>query len=88
MSGASKPGLRSAFSTWLRWRRHQTTPKKEAEKVLGPVAPIASEQGIRIASPGKPVRNGFAESFTGRLRDELLNVRELLAVKLPWPDIS
>jgi hypothetical protein len=48
---------------------------------LGPVAPIASEQGIRIASPGKPVRNGFAESFTGRLRDELLNVRELLAVK-------
>jgi len=24
--------------------------------------------------PGKPVENGFIESFNGRLRDELLNV--------------
>ena len=32
--------------------------------------------GIRLdfIRPGKPVENGFIESFNGRLRDELLNV--------------
>ncbi len=35
----------------------------------------ADERGIawRYIQPGKPVQNAFAESFTARLRDELLN---------------
>src|SRR6185437_926467 len=33
-------------------------------------------KGVRLdfIRPGKPVENGFIESFNGRLRDELLNV--------------
>ena len=36
----------------------------------------AYRQGIQLACirPGKPVENGFIESFNGRLRDECLNV--------------
>ncbi|WP_246744999.1 IS3 family transposase [Methylocystis sp. Sn-Cys] len=35
----------------------------------------ASEGGIewRYIAPGKPMQNGFCESFNGRMRDELLN---------------
>jgi len=29
-------------------------------------------------APGKPVQNAFAESFIGRLRDELLHARSML----------
>ncbi|MBC7926057.1 MAG: IS3 family transposase [Bryobacteraceae bacterium] len=34
------------------------------------------QNGVKLdfISPGKPVENGFAESFNGRLRDECLNV--------------
>lgn len=28
---------------------------------------------LRFIAPGKPMQNGFAESFVGRLRDECLN---------------
>jgi putative transposase len=33
------------------------------------------ERGIdwHYIAPGKPIQNGFVESFNGRLRDELLN---------------
>src|SRR5690348_9774349 len=36
----------------------------------------AYEQGVKLdfIRPGKPVQNGFIESFNGRLRDECLNV--------------
>ena len=36
----------------------------------------AYRQGIQLECirPGKPVENGFIESFNGRLRDECLNV--------------
>jgi putative transposase len=27
----------------------------------------------RFTAPGKPMQNGFVESFNGRMRDELLN---------------
>jgi putative transposase len=37
----------------------------------------------RYIAPGKPVQNAFAESFIGRLRDELLN--ETLFRSLPHP---
>jgi putative transposase len=30
-------------------------------------------------APGKPMQNGFIESFNGRLRDELLNDCEAIA---------
>ena len=35
----------------------------------------AYERGIRLRfiAPGKPVQNGYIESFNGRLRDECLN---------------
>jgi len=35
----------------------------------------SQETGIawRYIAPGKPMQNGFAESFNGRLRDEFLN---------------
>ena len=36
----------------------------------------AMEQGVQLCfiRPGRPVENGFIESFNGRLRDECLNV--------------
>lgn len=36
----------------------------------------AMESGVQLCfiRPGRPVENGFIESFTGRLRDECLNV--------------
>jgi putative transposase len=37
--------------------------------------------GWHYIAPGKPMQNGFAESFNGRLRDELLN--ETLFHSLP-----
>jgi putative transposase len=33
-----------------------------------------SEVELRFIRPGRPVENGFIESFNGRLRDECLNV--------------
>jgi putative transposase len=32
-----------------------------------------SQGCLHYIAPGKPVQNAFAESFIGRLRDELLN---------------
>ena len=34
------------------------------------------KQGVQLVfiRPGRPVENGFIESFNGRLRDEFLNV--------------
>ncbi|WP_430640670.1 integrase core domain-containing protein, partial [Bradyrhizobium brasilense] len=36
---------------------------------------IVSDNGIdwHFIAPGKPMQNGFVESFNGRMRDELLN---------------
>ena len=36
---------------------------------------MAREIGVewRYIAPGKPIQNGFCESFNGRMRDELLN---------------
>ena len=35
----------------------------------------ASDRGVdwRLIAPGRPMQNGFVESFNGRLRDECLN---------------
>jgi putative transposase len=37
-------------------------------------------------APGKPMQNGFSESFNGRLRDELLN--ETLFTSLPQARVA
>jgi putative transposase len=36
--------------------------------------------GLDFVRPGKPVENGFIESFNGRLRDELLNAELFLDI--------
>ena len=42
----------------------------------------ATEHGVKLdfIRPGKPVENGFIESFNGRLRDECLNVNVFFSV--------
>jgi putative transposase len=42
----------------------------------------AHENGVQLSfiRPGKPVENGFIESFNGRLRDELLNTSVFLSL--------
>jgi len=42
----------------------------------------ASDNQVRLCfiRPGRPVDNGFAESFNGRLRDECLNVSWLSTI--------
>jgi putative transposase len=42
----------------------------------------AYHRGVRLdfIRPGKPVENGFIESFNGRLRDELLNAEPFLDI--------
>ncbi len=35
---------------------------------------------LRFIEPGKPVQNGFIESFNGRLRDECLNEHWFLSL--------
>ncbi len=42
----------------------------------------AYRRGVRLdfIRPGKPVENGFIESFNGRLRDELLNAELFLDI--------
>jgi putative transposase len=39
------------------------------------ILPWASDNKVewRYIAPGKPMQNGFCESFNGRMRDELLN---------------
>jgi putative transposase len=42
----------------------------------------AIESGVQLCfiRPGRPVENGFIESFNGRLRDECLNVEWLVSL--------
>jgi putative transposase len=42
----------------------------------------ANDNGVKLSfiRPGKPVENGFIESFNGRLRDELLNTSIFLSL--------
>lgn len=42
----------------------------------------AYENGVKLdfIRPGRPVENGYIESFNGRLRDELLNVSVFLSL--------
>lgn len=41
------------------------------------------EHGVQLVfiRPGRPVENGFIESFNGRLRDEFLNVEWLASLE-------
>jgi putative transposase len=39
----------------------------------------------RFIAPGKPMQNGFCESFNGRMRDELLNESLFLGEPVPRP---
>ena len=40
------------------------------------------QNGVKLdfIRPGKPVENGFVESFNGRLRDECLNVHQFTSI--------
>jgi len=42
------------------------------------------ENGVQLCliRPGRPVENGFIESFNGRLRDECLNVEWFVSMKM------
>ena len=48
----------------------------------------AIEHGVQLVfiRPGRPVENGFIESFNGRLRDEFLNVEWLASLGDPPMD--
>ena len=46
----------------------KTTPSKMPHKQLA-----SSFSGTHYIAPGKPMQNGFVESFNGRMRDEFLN---------------
>ncbi len=35
--------------------------------------------GLAFIPPGQPWRNGYIESFNGRLRDECLNINSVLS---------
>jgi len=47
------------------------------EQIIGilkePQAGLSAVELCRNIAPGKPMQNGFVESFNGRLRDECLN---------------
>lgn len=34
---------------------------------------LRDRRGVAHIAPGRPMQNGFCESFNGRMRDELLN---------------
>jgi len=58
--------------------REHEAGAKTADLLLGPVALASHKQdGLwrrdTFIAPGKPMQNGFCESFNGRMRDELLN---------------
>lgn len=47
---------------------------------------MSAQSGHYIA-PGKPTQNGFAESFNGRMRDELLNETQFFILRpARWVD--
>jgi transposase InsO family protein len=62
------------------------------EFIAGAIARLASLTGLEMLyiAPGSPWENGYAESFHGRLRDELLNaeifegVREAKSLAASW----
>jgi putative transposase len=61
----------------IRWRGKPTTIVSDngTELTSNAILDWADERqvGWHYIAPGKPQQNGFSESFTGRLRDELLN---------------
>ena len=44
---------------------------------------MSNDVQLCFIRPGRPVENGFIESFNGRLRDECLNVEWFLRWKMP-----
>lgn len=50
------------------------------ELISNAVAEWASETERVFISPGQPLRNGFVESFNGKLRDECLNVNQFYSL--------
>src|SRR5579863_10139308 len=55
---------------------HSITVDNRSEFATRAMDAWAYRHGIQLdfIGPGKPVKNGFIESFNGRLRDECLNV--------------
>jgi len=50
-------------------------PRGGTELTSNAILTFAAERSIEwhYIAPGKPMQNGFVESFNGRMRDELLN---------------
>ncbi len=50
----------------------------------------AYRKGVKLdfIRPGRPVENGFIESFNGRLRDECLNTHLFWSMRTLYPDLS
>lgn len=44
---------------------------------------MGNEVQLRFIRPGRPVENGFIESFNGRLRDECLNIEWVSSLDSP-----
>ena len=61
----------------------------ETEFTSNAILSWANENKIdwHYIAPGKPMQNGFCESFNGRMRDELLNEMLFLGLKHAWEKI-
>ena len=59
----------------LRWAPQSTTTDNGGEFAGRAMEVWASQNDVKLdlIRPGKPVENGYIESFNGRLRDECLN---------------
>ncbi|MBK6843395.1 MAG: transposase [Gemmatimonadetes bacterium] len=66
-------------------RQPNTQHRRRARRCLRP-RPARSQRGptrgvqLDFTRPGKPTNSGQIESFRGRLRDECLNVQQLLSL--------
>ena len=68
----------------LRGRPRMLVSDNGTELTSNAILRWQQERGVgwHYIAPGKPMQNGFVESFNGRLRDECLNVTSL---RRPWP---
>lgn len=73
-SGCSTWSMTRRGSAWQRCRTPRS-PDNGAELTSNAVLAWCGEIEVEwhYIAPGKPMQNGYVESFNGRMRDELLN---------------